>query len=197
MHGYHKGRYYKSFSFVVYVSKYRTESKTTFTFYKASDIFIRELFAIINHVCNVCRSTLKSYQIMFGSKTLKLKSKTGKRGEDLACKYLIGKGYRILERNYWKPWGEIDIVAVAKTNTLVFVEVKTLKESFSGLLPEDNLTSAKLSKLQRTCRQYVADKPDLIREDRGWQIDLIAVSIPIGVDEPDLKNCEIRYYQNI
>ena len=132
------------------------------------------------------------------------KSETAKIGEDLACEYLIGKGYRILERNYWKPWGEIDIIAVAKTNTLVFVEVKALKENSSaalpaqaGLSPEDNLTGSKLQKLQRVCRGFVADKPELVREDRGWQIDLVAVKIPTGIDNPALKNCEINHYENI
>ena len=123
---------------------------------------------------------------------------TGKIGEDLACEYLIGKGYRILKRNYWKPWGEIDIIAVAKTNTLVFVEVKALKEnSFAGLLPEDNLTSSKLKKLQRTCQGFVAENPGLVRGDRGWQIDLVAVKIPAIADRPALKNCEINHYENI
>ncbi|MDO8664657.1 MAG: YraN family protein [Candidatus Liptonbacteria bacterium] len=133
---------------------------------------------------------------MFRAKTSK--SETGELGENIACEYLNGKGYRILERNYWKPWGEIDIVAVTKTNTLVFIEVKTLKENPStGLLPEDNLTSAKLKKLQRVCRGFVADKPELVREDRGWQIDLVAVKIPAGADKPSLKNCDIRHYENI
>lgn len=122
----------------------------------------------------------------------------GELGEDIACEYLNGKGYRILKRNYWKPWGEIDIIAVAKTNTLVFVEVKTLKENSSaGLLPEDNLTESKLRKLQRICRGFVADNPNLVREDRGWQIDLVAVKIPVGIDNPALKNCDIRHYENI
>ncbi|MDP3948648.1 MAG: YraN family protein [bacterium] len=133
---------------------------------------------------------------MFNSKTSK--SETGQLGEDIACEYLIGKGYRILERNYWKPWGEIDIVAVARTNTLVFVEVKTLKENPSaGLSPEDNLTGSKLRKLQRVCRGFVADKPQLVREDRGWQIDLVAIKIPAGIDNPALENCEINHYENI
>ncbi|OGY99667.1 MAG: hypothetical protein A3B13_01265 [Candidatus Liptonbacteria bacterium RIFCSPLOWO2_01_FULL_45_15] len=139
---------------------------------------------------------------MYGSKTSK--SKTGELGEDLACEYLNGKGYRILKRNYWKPWGEIDIIAVARTNTLVFVEVKALKENSSaglpaqaGLLPEDNLTGSKLRKLQRVCRGFVADKPQLVREDRGWQIDLIAIRIPAGIDNPALEDCEISHYENI
>lgn len=122
----------------------------------------------------------------------------GQLGEDIACRYLIGKGYRILKRNYRKPWGELDIIARAKNNTLVFVEVKTLKESSSaGLLPEDNLTSAKLQKLQRTCRQYVAENPDQVREDRGWQIDLIAINVPHELAVPEPAKCEIRHYENI
>jgi len=134
--------------------------------------------------------------MLFGSKTPKLK--TGQLGEDLACEYLNGKGYRILKRNYWKPWGEIDIIAVARTNTLVFVEVKTLKENSSAdLSPEDNLTGSKLQKLQRVCRGFVADKPQLVREDRGWQIDLIAIRIPAGIDNPALEDCEINHYENI
>ena len=139
---------------------------------------------------------------MFREKTSK--SETGRIGEDLACQYLIGKGYRILERNYWKPWGEIDIVAVAKTNTLVFVEVKTLKGNSStdiltqaGLLPEDHLTSSKLQKLQRICRGFVANRPELVREDRGWQIDLVAVIAPVCMDNPDVKNCAVQHYENI
>ncbi len=133
---------------------------------------------------------------MLNSKTSK--SDTGRIGEDLACKYLIGKGYRILKRNYWKTWGEIDIIARARTNVLVFVEVKALKESLvAGLLPEDNLTSSKLSKLQRTCRGFIAENPDWVKGDRGWQIDLVAIKIPTDIGNPALKNCEINHYENI
>jgi putative endonuclease len=134
---------------------------------------------------------------MFHSRTLS-KGDTGKLGEDLACEYLIGKGYRILERNYWRPWGEIDIIARAKNNILIFVEVKALKEyPGAGLSPEDNLTSAKLQKLQRTCRQYVAENPDAVRGDRGWQIDLIAIKLPADIGDASLKNCDAKHYENI
>jgi len=122
----------------------------------------------------------------------------GQLGESLACEYLMDKGYRVLKRNYRKPWGEIDIIARSKTNILVFVEVKTLKENpVAELLPEDNLTSSKLSKLQRTSQEFVAENPDWIKGDRGWQIDLVAIKIPAGTDTPHFKNCEIRHYENI
>ena len=39
------------------------------------------------------------------------KTELGKLGEDLACRYLVDKGYRIIERNYRKPWGELDVIA--------------------------------------------------------------------------------------
>ncbi|KKS22640.1 MAG: hypothetical protein UU80_C0004G0030 [candidate division WWE3 bacterium GW2011_GWA1_41_8] len=47
----------------------------------------------------------------------------GKLGEEIAAKYLIGKGYRIVERNWNCRWGELDIIA-SKGDTTVFVEVK-------------------------------------------------------------------------
>ena len=48
----------------------------------------------------------------------------GTQGEDAACNYLQQLGYRILQRNYRKPCGEIDIIAQDQ-KTLVFVEVKS------------------------------------------------------------------------
>ena len=45
-------------------------------------------------------------------------------GEDKAIKYLISKGYQILDRNYRTKIGEIDIIAI-KSGILAFVEVKT------------------------------------------------------------------------
>jgi len=113
----------------------------------------------------------------------------GKFGENQASRFLLGKGYRIIDRNYRKPWGELDIIAMAPNGTIVFVEVKTLTIG-NSLEPEDHLTKAKLEKLQRTCRKYVAEKPRLIREDRGWRIDLVALTISD-------KSCNIRHYENI
>ena len=46
----------------------------------------------------------------------------GKTGEDIATQYLIQKGYKIVERNFYCRQGEIDIIAKDK-NELVFIEV--------------------------------------------------------------------------
>ena len=51
--------------------------------------------------------------------------KIGKKGEDLAVKFLKKKSYKIIERNFRAgKYGEIDIIAKDK-DELVFVEVKT------------------------------------------------------------------------
>ena len=52
------------------------------------------------------------------------KRQFGDLGEKIAEDYLLKKQYKIIGRNYWKPWGEIDLVA-RKDNKLIFVEVKT------------------------------------------------------------------------
>ena len=47
----------------------------------------------------------------------------GHAGEDIGCQFLESKGFKVLERNYRRPWGEIDIVA-EKDGIVRFIEVK-------------------------------------------------------------------------
>jgi putative endonuclease len=68
------------------------------------------------------------------------KRKIGDLGEELACRYLLQKGFKIVERNYWKPYGEIDIVGQIGER-LVFFEVKTVtRGTFSNISHETGST---------------------------------------------------------
>lgn len=58
---------------------------------------------------------------VFTSKTQQI----GEIGENIAVKFLMKHSFAILERNYTKKWGEIDIIA-KKSNKLYFIEVKSV-----------------------------------------------------------------------
>jgi len=125
-------------------------------------------------------------------------SALGRLGEDIACEYLIDKGYKIIERNFRRPWGELDIIARAPDKTLVFVEVKTMSQNEGGIQPEDQVTKAKLRKTQKAASLYAGHYPEKISGEKGWRIDLIAIAIKDTHDLTDYKkDCDIRYYENI
>ena len=88
----------------------------------------------------------------------------GKMGEKLAADFLASKGYEIIEMNFNKRWGEIDIVAIEKgesnEKTLVFVEVKTRMES-DKVSPEESITPWKIKTLKRTALFYKTLHPEL------------------------------------
>jgi len=102
----------------------------------------------------------------------------GRAGEDVACQFLERKGFKILERNYRKPWGEIDIIA-EKDNVVRFVEVKAVsRESIADISreigdyrPEEQVHPEKLKKIGRTAELYMGGKND----GREFQIDVVGV----------------------
>ena len=77
---------------------------------------------------------------------------TGILGEKLARDFLKRHGYHILETNYRRPEGEIDIVAKQR-DYLVFIEVRT-KKSLQFGSPEESITPAKKERLIATAHCY-------------------------------------------
>jgi len=77
----------------------------------------------------------------------------GRLGEQLAAEYLEKAGFRILDRNYRCPGGEIDIVA-ADRRMLVACEVKTRSDVRYGT-PVEAVTSKKLRRLRRLAVHWV------------------------------------------
>jgi putative endonuclease len=80
----------------------------------------------------------------------------GKLGEELAVRYLQGKQYQIVERNYRWARGEIDIIASTE-NTLVFVEVKTARGKNFGP-PETWVNERKRLQLGKVAERYLQEK---------------------------------------
>ena len=77
----------------------------------------------------------------------------GRRGEELACSFLVKKGYRILARNYRTRSGEIDIIA-RDGAVLVFVEVKTRNSERFGH-PFEAVTFHKQQQMIKVAREYI------------------------------------------
>jgi putative endonuclease len=95
----------------------------------------------------------------------------GREGEQLAARWLEGKGFRILERNYRNRLGEIDIVA-DDGGVIVFIEVRALKAS-AGHSPEETVGWKKQQRISRTAQAYIQYKR---LEDRPARFDVVAVT---------------------
>lgn len=94
----------------------------------------------------------------------------GKLGEDLACKYLQNKGYKILERNFEARQGEIDIIALDKSE-IVFIEVKT-RSNISYGKPVEAVNEIKQNHLIKTIEYYIYSRH---LEDEFIRIDIIEI----------------------
>jgi len=114
------------------------------------------------------------------------KRKIGNLGEEIACRFLLKKGFGVVNRNYLKKWGEIDIVA-KKGSKLHFVEVKTVTAvSGSPFRPEDNVHEQKLKRMARTVETYIFEK----KVAGEFQCDLITVELDFNTKKAKVKLLE-------
>ena len=99
----------------------------------------------------------------------------GKEGERLAARFLEEKGYSIIETNFQKRIGEIDLVAFdPQRNETVFVEVKSRRNRAFGT-PEEAITPRKLEKMAGAAELWLQEKGI---NDSEWRLDLVAIECP-------------------
>lgn len=107
---------------------------------------------------------------------MKIVNPTAVMGEDAACRHLLKKGYKILERNFRKGYAEIDIIAVTN-KTLVFFEVKTrTSDSFGTAFSA--IDRRKLDLIVKTSLFYRYTLHPELPED--MRVDAIAVYVKEG-----------------
>ncbi len=105
-------------------------------------------------------------------KTTENSRSIGKKGENIALRFLEKEGYSLLQRNYAKRCGEIDLI-VQKNDCIAFVEVK-YRRSNRLSTPEESVTPRKLKRMEETARNYIHENPETCR-NRNFRFDLIAI----------------------
>ncbi len=95
----------------------------------------------------------------------------GKWGEWMALRHLRGLGWDILARNWRSGRGEIDLIAYHKKE-LVLVEVKTRRGNPNQPLPETNVGSRKVRKLEQLAHDFTV-RYEI--QPCPWRFDVIAI----------------------
>lgn len=122
----------------------------------------------------------------------------GKIGEEIAENWLIQKGFTIIECNYLRKWGEIDIVSHGTTGKIHFVEVKAVSYETKAYLdyavshgtwrPEENVHKAKQQRFKRAIQTWLLEH----KYAGEWQIDIIAIRMV-----PREKYCRVMLLDNV
>ena len=117
-------------------------------------------------------------------------NQTGKIGENLAVQFLEGKGFTTICRNFWKPYGEIDVVSREKSGKYRFVEVKTVTDVPHGTYrPEENIHPQKVRRLMRVIEVYLISHGTEVKD---WQFDVVCVYL-----NQETKAARIKYLEDI
>lgn len=97
--------------------------------------------------------------------------------EEKAANYLVEQNFRVIDRNFYTKFGEIDIIAI-KDSILYFVEVK----SGDNFNPIDNITPAKIDKITKSIYVFLQSK----NIDMSYNISAIII-----------KNDKLDFIENI
>ena len=106
------------------------------------------------------------------------RKQTGRQGEDMAASFLIGKGCKIIERNWRCAAGEVDLI-MEDGDALVFVEVRTRSGLRFGR-PEESITPAKQARLIELAQTYLQERA---ASSQLWRIDVVAVQLGPGLPQ--------------
>ena len=109
----------------------------------------------------------KACLFLFAEKEEIMNNRTlGKIGENAAAELLREEGYRILDRNYYCRYGEIDIIC-EKNGKIFFTEVKTRKSLQYGE-PAEAVDYRKRRHMKNCAAEYIAKNGELC--DTGFLV---------------------------
>ncbi len=139
--------------------------------------------------------------------------RVGSLGEEIAVRFLMKRGFKVLDRNYRRPWGELDIVA-EKGKKIHFVEVKALSQRIVSdetlpktdreaawsyiragvkkdrFRPEEHMTPEKLKRLGHIVQTYLGEKH--VSSETNWQFDVLTVLI-----DRESKKAKVEFLEDV
>lgn len=107
----------------------------------------------------------------------------GRKGEAVAAKYYLKRGYQILAHNYRTRRGELDLI-LQKENQIIVCEVKTRTE-YKYSVPAEAVNKHKQRCIVLTANEFLQqndlfdcfvqfDVVEVIPSASGWQVHCIA-----------------------
>lgn len=116
---------------------------------------------------------------------MRTRQDVGRLGEQIATEYLETLGWRILDRNWFGPGGELDIVALdVAEDAVVGVEVKTRRDAAYGS-PAEAVTRTKVARLRKLLACWLASHD--VHSD-GVRLDLVAIRLGAPARVVDLDH---------
>jgi putative endonuclease len=106
----------------------------------------------------------------------------GRRGEDVAARFLRRRGLKIITTNVQTPHGELDLIARAG-DTLVFVEVKTRGRGN----PAEAVNFEKRRRITRSAL-YFLKRHKLLEVEVPYRFDIVAVVWPDTNSRPTIEH---------
>ncbi|HEY2275766.1 MAG TPA: YraN family protein [Steroidobacteraceae bacterium] len=110
------------------------------------------------------------------------RQRSGKRAEDLAAEFLRAQGCEILERNYRRRLGELDLVA-RERDVLVIAEVRTRAHTAFGSAAA-SVDRRKQRRITRAAQQLLQQRAELAR--LPVRFDVLVVS-DLAAREPRIE----------
>ena len=98
----------------------------------------------------------------------------GQKGEEIALKYLVNKGYDFIEQNFKVYSGEIDLI-FRDGIYLIFVEVKYRKNVKFGY-PRDFVNSSKQKKIISAAEKFMEEREIYNMQPRFDVVEIIEQS---------------------
>jgi putative endonuclease len=113
----------------------------------------------------------------------------GKLAEDFAIDYLVRCNLRFLSRNFYSPFGELDLIMWdLQSHELVFVEVKGRSDAVDPIV---NISRRKVTRIYRSIDYFLLQFPQFAAN--AYRVDFVGVTLAVSPSAYWLANLEVDW----